>query len=67
VDLGLDHKGAVGQFFRHLAGFPGGRGHVALGHRHVEFLQQIFGLIFVNFHGRSFFRFFRLFRKAGYL
>ena len=38
VDLGLDHKGAFGQFFRHLAGFPGGRGHVALGHRHVEFL-----------------------------
>ncbi len=54
VDLGLDHKGAFGQFLRHLAGFPGGRGHVALGHRHVELLQQIFSLIFVNLHGISF-------------
>ena len=63
VDLGLDHKRAFGQGFRHLPGFPGGRSHVALGHRHVKLFQQIFGLIFVNFHGRSFFRFFR---KAGY-
>ena len=52
MDLGLDHKGAFPQFLGHLPGLPVGVGHRAFGHRHVEFPQQFFGLIFVNLHNR---------------
>ncbi len=53
MDLGFHHPDRAAQFFGGLDGFLDGESRLALGHRHAESAQNLFGLIFVYIHGVS--------------
>ena len=52
MDLGLDHIDGSAQFLGNLFGLGDGVGDAAARHRHTIFFQQVFGLVFMDIHGR---------------
>ena len=53
VDLRLDHPQRPGKLLRGLDRFLDAHCGMARGHRNAEFREQLFGLIFVDVHGRG--------------
>src|ERR1022692_2623575 len=49
-NLRLQHEIARPKFARHLLRFFGSRRHLSRRRSHSEFLEQLFGLVFVNVH-----------------
>ena len=53
VDLRLHDPQRPGQLARRLDGLVDAHRGIARGHRHAIFREQLFGLIFVDVHGRG--------------
>ncbi len=53
MDLRLDDPNGTGELLRRLARLTRREGRLAVGRRHAELLQELFGLVFVNVHGSA--------------